>query len=56
MAIKRVSKKEATTACGTHLRKGYKYLKGGGTAKVIPAKKPVKKKAVAKKRTVAKKK
>lgn len=49
MATKKVSKKEATTACGTHLKKGYKYVKGGGVVKVTAAKKPVKKKPLKKK-------
>ncbi|WP_154656434.1 hypothetical protein [Flavobacterium suncheonense] len=31
---KRVSKKEALTSCGTHLKKGYKYVAGGGVVKV----------------------
>ena len=55
MTIKRVSKKEGTTACGTHLKKGFKYLKGGGVGKVIAPKKPVKKKVVAKKKPAKKK-
>lgn len=42
MPTKKVSKKEATTACGTHLKKGYKYVKGGGTVKVTPKAKPKK--------------
>lgn len=54
MATKRVSKKEGTVACGTHLKKGFKYVKGGGVVKVTAAKKPVKKKVAAKK-TPAKK-
>lgn len=54
MATKRVSKKEGTTACGTHLKKGFKYVKGGGVVKVTAAKKPVKKKVVAKKTTAKK--
>lgn len=54
MATKRVSKKEGTTACGTHLKRGYKYVKGGGVVKVTAAKKPVKKKVVAKKATAKK--
>lgn len=54
MATKRVSKKEGTTACGTHLKKGFKYVKGGGVVKVTAAKKPVKKKVVAKKATAKK--
>lgn len=49
MPVKKVSKKEGTTACGTHLKKGFKYVKGGGVVKVTAAKKPVKKKVVAKK-------
>lgn len=49
MATKKVSKKEATTACGTHLKKGYKYVKGGGVVKVTAAKKTVKKRPVKKK-------
>lgn len=60
MPTKKVSKKEATTACGTHLKPGYKYVKGGGTVKVIKAtakpKKAAKKKAAPKKKTAAKKK
>lgn len=38
MATKKVSKKEALTSCGTHLKKGYKYVKGGGVVKVGKAK------------------
>lgn len=49
MATKKVSKKVATTACGTHLKKGYKYVKGGGIVKVAAAKKPAAKKTAAKK-------
>jgi hypothetical protein len=30
----RVSKKKALTSCGTRLKKGYKYVKGGGIVKV----------------------
>lgn len=41
---KRVSKKEALTSCGTHLKPGYKYVKGGGVVKVT-AKAPAKKAA-----------
>lgn len=51
MSTKRVSKKEAVTACGTHLKKGYKYVKGGGVVKVTTPKK-----AAPKKKTAAKKK
>jgi len=51
MPVKRVSKKEATTVCGTHLKKGYKYVKGGGIVKVTAPKK-----AAPKKKTFAKKK
>lgn len=39
MSTKRVSKKEALTSCGTHLKKGYKYVKGGGVVKVSAPKK-----------------
>lgn len=35
---KRVSKKEALTSCGTHLKPGYRYVKGGGVVKVGKAK------------------
>lgn len=56
MPVKKVSKKEGTTACGTHLKKGFKYVKGGGVVKVTAAKKPVKKKVAAKKKTNSKKK
>lgn len=31
---KRVTKQAGTTACGTHLKKGFKYVKGGGIVKV----------------------
>lgn len=31
---KRVSKSVGLTSCGTHLKKGYKYVKGGGVVKV----------------------
>lgn len=55
MATKRVSKKEGTTACGTHLKRGFKYVKGGGIVKVTATKKPVKKKVVAKKKPAKKK-
>ena len=55
MPVKKVTKKEGTTACGTHLKKGYKYVKGGGVVKVAAAKKPVKKKAVIKKKPATKK-
>ena len=54
MPTKRVSKKEGTTACGTHLKKGFKYVKGGGVVKVTATKKTVKKKAVEKKATAKK--
>lgn len=54
MPVKKVSKKEGTTACGTHLKKGFKYVKGGGVVKVTAAKKPVKKKVVAKSTTAKK--
>lgn len=30
----RVSKKEALSSCGTRLKKGYKYVKGGAIVKV----------------------
>ena len=56
MPTKKVSKEEATTACGTHLKKGYKYVKGGGAVKVIAKAKPAKKKAAPKRKTAAKKK
>lgn len=36
---KRVSKAIALTSCGTHLKKGFKYVKGGGVVKVTKAKK-----------------
>lgn len=39
MSTKRVSKKEALTSCGTKLKKGYKYLKGGAVVKVMKKKK-----------------
>lgn len=42
MSTKRVSKKEALTSCGTKLKKGYKYIKGGKVVKVTTAKKKVK--------------
>lgn len=32
----RVSKKAATTSCGTRLKKGFKYVKGGKIVKVKP--------------------
>lgn len=54
MPTKKVSKKEATTACGTHLKKGFKYLKGGGIVKVTAAK--AKPKTAAKKKAAPKKK
>lgn len=38
MPVKRVSRKTALTSCGTHLKKGYKYVKGGGIVKVAAAK------------------
>lgn len=41
---KRVSKKEALTSCGTHLKPGYKYVKGGGVVKVSKKDAPKKKK------------
>ncbi len=40
---KRVTKKEATTSCGTKLKPGYKYLKRGNVVKVLPKKKSTKK-------------
>lgn len=45
MSVKKVSKKEALTSCGTHLKKGYKYVKGGGVVKVEKTKTTTKKKA-----------
>ncbi|MFN3941481.1 MAG: hypothetical protein ACK4K1_02450 [Flavobacterium sp.] len=39
MAQKKVSKKAALTSCGTHLKKGFKYVKGGGIVKVEAANK-----------------
>ncbi|MFN3753296.1 hypothetical protein [Flavobacterium sp.] len=33
----RVSKSTGLTSCGTHLKKGYKYIKGGGVVKVVKA-------------------
>lgn len=47
---KKVSKKEALTSCGTHLKQGYKYVKGGGVVKVTKAKAPAKKKPTSKKK------
>lgn len=38
MATK-ASKKQALTSCGTHLKKGYKYVKGGRIVKVAKKKK-----------------
>jgi len=55
MPTKKVSKKEATTACGTHLKKGFKYVKGGGIVKTTP-KKAAKKKTAAKRKINPKKK
>lgn len=43
---KRVTKKEALTSCGTRLKPGYKFLKGGGVAKVTPVKKKSTKKGL----------
>lgn len=40
---KRASKKEALTACGTHLKPGFKYVKGGGIVKVVKKSTPKKK-------------
>lgn len=40
---KRVSKKEALTSCGTKLKPGYKYVKGGGVVKVVAKKSTAKK-------------
>ncbi|WNM19291.1 hypothetical protein [Flavobacterium capsici] len=51
MAEKRVAKKTGLTSCGTRLKPGYKYKKGGAIVKVTPKKKAAaKKKAVSKKR------
>ncbi|MDY0088797.1 MAG: hypothetical protein RBR78_00355 [Flavobacteriaceae bacterium] len=41
---KRVRKSEALTSCGTHLKKGYKYVKGGSVVKVVKKTTPKKKK------------
>jgi hypothetical protein len=41
---KRVSKSVGLTSCGTHLKKGYKYVKGGGVVKVTVKKVAQKKK------------
>lgn len=41
---KRVSKSVGLTSCGTHLKKGYKYVKGGGVVKVTAKKTTTKKK------------
>lgn len=54
MSRVKVSKKQALTACGTHLKKGYVYGKGGEVFKVTPKKAPAKK-AAPKKKTTAKK-
>lgn len=35
----RASKKSALTSCGTHLKKGFKYVKGGKIVKVTKKKK-----------------
>ncbi len=50
MPAKKVSKKVALTSCGTHLKPGYRYVKGGGIVKVV-AKKTTAKKAAPKKKT-----
>lgn len=36
---KRVSKKTGLTSCGTRLKKGFKYVKGGSIVKVSSIKK-----------------
>ena len=41
---KRVSKSVGLTSCGTHLKKGYKYVKGGNVVKVTAKKTTTKKK------------
>ena len=55
---KRVSRKEAMTSCGTHLKKGFRFGKGGVAYKVVPDKKKpaAKKKTATKRRTTAKRK
>ena len=44
MSTKPVSKKEGLTSCGTKLKKGYSYLKGGAVVKVTAKKKAKSKK------------
>jgi hypothetical protein len=48
MPTKRVSRKTAMTSCGTHLKKGYKFVKGGGVVKVSTAKASARRKSGAK--------
>lgn len=57
-AQKRVSRKEAMTSCGTHLKKGYRFGKGGAAYKVVADKKKpaAKKKPATKRRTATKRK
>ena len=36
--VKKVSRATAMTSCGTHLKKGFKFVKGGGVVKVTASK------------------